>query len=571
MVCVETVTERARGSKHPPLSRRRVSVRHPPDRRLRHAHVDVGERRRPPSCCDHRERGRALRGEVGRRAQAAPAPPLASTSVDAVARSRRPRRRAPRAPAAARRTTPAAPAGCNRAAGRGDASPRRGLRRARPAVRAMSAIDGAVGVRARATCASSRRTYATGTRSVTVMRNVPGSARRHRRARDPRQPLDARARPRRCRRAAAVRRVARRPRVATAAAIDVLHAGHAHVVDVEERRLARRGTRVPTATNATIAPSSVIRSRCGPASRLTSMRRSRMRGSIVGGHRATSEWNPIEVELGLEAHAGLRLDDVLHLAHERVDVGRASRPGRRRRSSRASRTPAAPPMRQALAPADLDEPPGRVARRVGEHRARVLAAGLVLPAPADDLVDARRRTAPGRRRARRTSRATTTSAVPNAELPVAEPEVARRPTLAADRRRRASRPGRGRARRRSRAPCPPAFIRTAPPTDPGMPDEELEAAEPRRRGRGAPAPAARPRRPPRRGRRSRSTSSCSNAPPSDERDPVEAGVGDEQVRAAADHEHRHVGAAEHVGDRREIVLVRRRARAPRAARRSGRS
>ena len=42
---------------------------------------------------------------------------------------------------------------------------------------------------------------------------------------------------------------------------------------------------------------------------------------------------------------------------------------------------------QALAAGRVDQPAGRVARRVGEHRAGVLAAGLVRPAPPDDLGD----------------------------------------------------------------------------------------------------------------------------------------------------------------------------------------
>ena len=104
-------------------------------------------------------------------------------------------------------------------------------------------------------------------------------------------------------------------------------------------------------------------------------------------HRRDLRPEPDEVELGFEPDAGARGDDPLHLAHERVDVGR----GRARLGDEEVRvllgdTGATDP--QALAPARLDEPPGGIAGRVREHRSRVLAPGLVLPPPAHDLVDA---------------------------------------------------------------------------------------------------------------------------------------------------------------------------------------
>ena len=224
------------------------------------------------------------------------------------------------------------------------------------------------------------------------------------------------------------------------------------------------------------------------------------------------------------------------------DVGRARARARRRRSSRASPTPTAPPTRRPLQPAASMSRPGRVAGRVGEHRARVLAAGLVLAPPAHDLVDAARRTAPGRRRARRTSRA-------DDDRRGAERRAcgsrgrARRGSSVADRRRRRGRTTRARdehvgglARRGRPRSCAPRRRR-----DPGMPDEELEAADARRRGPPGQHRAAPPRHRRRRARRPRGRRrACSNSPPSDERDAVEAGVGDEQVRAAPDHEHRDV-------------------------------
>src|SRR5690606_3033212 len=74
----------------------------------------------------------------------------------------------------------------------------------------------------------------------------------------------------------------------------------------------------------------------------------------------------------------------------------------------------------------LDEPARGVAGRVGEHRARVLATGLVLAAPADDLVDAGRAgfgiVGPARERGTDHD-----VAGPEGRTPVAEAQLARRP------------------------------------------------------------------------------------------------------------------------------------------------
>ena len=70
---------------------------------------------------------------------------------------------------------------------------------------------------------------------------------------------------------------------------------------------------------------------------------------------------------------------------------------------------------QALAARGVDEPARGVAGRIGEHRARVLPAGLVLAAPAHDLVDAAAARPRGRRRSRRTRPRARRRAAPSAE------------------------------------------------------------------------------------------------------------------------------------------------------------
>ena len=108
-------------------------------------------------------------------------------------------------------------------------------------------------------------------------------------------------------------------------------------------------------------------------------------------------------------------------------------------------------------------------------------------------------------------------------------------------------------------PWPPAFMRTAPPTLPGMPDEELEAGEPGggrapRASTGSGTAAARSYG---RHRAARCEVDTLEVTLEDDRDPGEATIGHEQVRAPPDHEHR--GA---------VLAARRRppARAPTAVR-----
>ena len=99
-------------------------------------------------------------------------------------------------------------------------------------------------------------------------------------------------------------------------------------------------------------------------------------------------------------------------------------------------------------------------------------------------------------------------------------------------------------------------MRTAPPTEPGIPTKNSSPPMPAAAAPAGRAPGARPRRPRATRRRARaSTSSCSNVAVEHDREPGEAGIGDEEVRAAADDEHRHVVLAERVGDPPEVVVV----------------
>ena len=126
------------------------------------------------------------------------------------------------------------------------------------------------------------------------------------------------------------------------------------------------------------------------------------------------------------------------------------------------------PTRSPFAARRVDEPAGRVVRRVGEHRAGVLPAGLVLAPPPHD---------------RRDQVASAIAASPRSSASSARSHDLRR----ADRRTAGTR---GRwtaaaihssspdARSTTRTlvnvaamsePWPPAFMRTAPPIEPGTP------------------------------------------------------------------------------------------------------
>ena len=104
-------------------------------------------------------------------------------------------------------------------------------------------------------------------------------------------------------------------------------------------------------------------------------------------------------------------------------------------------------------------------------------------------------------------------------------------------------------------PCPPAFMRTPPPTEPGTPTAHSNPVRPaatvRRASTGsataAPALTTIDASAPRcRSTRCRSTGD-------QDRDAGEPLVGDQQVRAAADHQHRQVVACDAAATRLQIV------------------
>ena len=200
-------------------------------------------------------------------------------------------------------------------------------------------------------------------------------------------------------------------------------------------------------------------------------RRRWSRGSSVtiASPAPRSSAKPTKCSSGWSDHAGRVGDPALHLEHERADVGRR-RPGlgldevrvllatRPRHRCAGPSGPRSSMSRPALSPG-----------RVAEHRARRSRRR----AGARGASGRSRRSAPRTRRARRRSTAnvapTTTSCGPSAERAVPEREVVDRPVDRRARRRGGRRRAPSCSTSRVSWPCPPAFIRTAPPTVPGMP------------------------------------------------------------------------------------------------------
>ena len=528
-----------------------------------HAHVDVGERASRERA-QHRQRGADLR----RRPRSAPpagsrardelehdavvggltdAVPTAASPVSAPATRARADRRRPCPRAAARAS---APSSCGSPAGGvGDRSSTR-------PVPSTSAVP-------------PRRVDPrhAGVRSVTVMRTVP-------------RPLALE------RRACAIQGSASIPSTAApvsshtiaspswipAAAVDlggrqVRGAPHLRSVDVEERRArhaARDGARARRTTTPTISS------------------RRRRRAAAVGDRRGRGAAVDAAAPARARRGRGRRCARVLDAARRSRGRSIGRSPARRRSRPCAARAPARSRWRrapvaaprasrrrtssavapgfgleevgvlrrhhraadpQALEPERVDEPAGGVAGRVGEHRAGVGAAGLVLAPPAHDLGDlglgARRR----RRRPRGTSAPVTTS-------------------VGAERRACGTRSRAPRAAGRCGTPAGgevgdlglDEHVGGLPPVAAGVhPHRAADAAgDARRRTR---ARCARRRRPvgpapgsgdraagPRRVAASASRSTSSNSPSSTSREPGEPGVGDEQVRAPADHEERRHGS-----------------------------
>ena len=189
---------------------------------------------------------------------------------------------------------------------------------------------------------------------------------------------------------------------------------------------------------------------------------------------------PHEVELGLERDARGVGDPALHLEHERADVGGGGtglgldEVGVLLRDDRAADP-------QALEPARVDEPAGG-SRPAGcgtpSRRSRRRAGARAASARS-------RRCAP---RTRAGSSAATAKLGADHDVVAVRARsggsrAPRSPTErshAERRRRRGRRPARRRSTSAVSRPWPPAFMRTAPPTDPGDADEELEAGRARR-------------------------------------------------------------------------------------------
>ena len=103
-------------------------------------------------------------------------------------------------------------------------------------------------------------------------------------------------------------------------------------------------------------------------------------------------------------------------------------------------------------------------------------------------------------------------------------------------------------------PCPPAFMRTAPPIEPGTPTAHSKPV--------SPAAAVR------RASTGRATAEpATHSAPRDldavgpfseaQRNACEPGVGDQQVRSPADHQDRKLVPGDHLGDAVEVVHRRR--------------
>ena len=321
------------------------------------------------------------------------------------------------------------------------------------------------------------------------------------------------------------------------------------------------------------------------------MRRSRIRGSIGRGARPRGRsWvgavtmpprssrrrqrlEADEVQLGHELHAGRLVHAPPHELDRARTRRRRARPGSATKKLACFSDTTAPPTRRPLQPAASMSrpaespgglvntepafcPPGWCSRRqrtISSMRA-AHAAGSSRPT--------------GERRGRRPPRR---PAAPSGGSPSPSSAAAQ---LAHARRRRGRRPRASRSTSAVCAPWPPAFMRTAPPTD---------AGDARRRTR------ARRRRPPRCGGRAPgsgtappgagttprcragSTSSCSNSPASTSATPANPSSATSRFEPRPTTSSGTPGRLQRVGDDAEVVVGARRAPPPRAGRRSGTS
>ena len=115
-------------------------------------------------------------------------------------------------------------------------------------------------------------------------------------------------------------------------------------------------------------------------------------------------------------------------------------------------------------------------------------------------------------------------------------------------------------------------MRTAPPTEPGMPTKNSRPPTPAAAARRASTGSATAPPGVDAGAASRSTSSCSNSPPSTIATPSKPASATSRFEPRPIDEHGDVGACgEHVGDGREVGLALGAHERPRAGRRSGTS
>ena len=330
--------------------------------------------------------------------------------------------------------------------------------------------------------------HAAGVRSRTVMRTVSGHSRASVARRDVGQRLDPRRSRRRCRstpsrrprapRAASCTSAGERWAVPRTCNVSTSSSGDTDTPVRRSRRAPRRRPRPARAAGARRRAAGVgDAATTGTAAR---RRRGRVRGRTpVRGraHRVLTPAPDREVvvveadhpQLGHQRRRRWRRAPAVAPPITSARTSSAVAPASAWKKLACFGETTAPPTRRPLSPSASMRRPGGVARRVGEHRARVGAPGLVLPPPAHDLGDLGLAGGdvavdrPG------TSAPVTTSCGATGRAPVAEPERGRR--AASPGRRRPARSATSAATSTSAVsrPWPPAFMRTAPPTLPGIP------------------------------------------------------------------------------------------------------
>ena len=256
-----------------------------------------------------------------------------------------------------------------------------------------------------------------------------------------------------------------------------------------------------------------------------------------GSSGSSTVERPHQMHLWLEPHAGIGLDGVLH-RRIRARTSPARAPGSATMKFACFVETCAPPTRWPFEAGGLDQSGRVVARGVLEHAAAVrLGEGLRSAPPIPGRVHLgtdRYRIA----RLERDGQPGDDRVLGQRRPPVGEPDVRDRLACA----RRAGGGPRPTSRRRpSNASCAPAFILTAPPTVAGIatpkarPARPCRSATPERAGSGIEPPGAQPV----------PVASGPAVPTAEpEHEPGEALVGDEEVRALADHDEREPARGE---------------------------